>query len=490
MSNRAALALVFVTSAAILVLEILAGRLLAPFIGVSLETFTAIIGTVLAGIALGNAVGGRAADVMAPGRLLGPLVVAAGALTLLAPPLVSALGPSSNGRSPISVVVLVAMTFFAPAALLSTVSPLVAKLRLDDLEETGAVVGSLSASGTAGALVGTFITGFVAVAALPTRPMVLAVGVALVALGAVLWFRYRSAGADLGMASVSALLVGGLNLVVNNPCDVETAYACAEVVADAERPDGRSLYLDGLRHSYVDLSDPTYLEFRYMRLFADAIDAMDPAPPEPLNALHIGGAGFTMPRWLEASRPGSDSLVLEIDDRLVQLAEDELGLVFTDRLRVEVGDARLTIDEANDGAYDLVITDVFSGQTMPWHLTTVEYFAEIDATMAPGALLMTNLIDGGETNFGRASISTHKQHFEHVVAIVPPDAIGADGSLADLTIDRPKNVIIVASHDPLPTFDIDPEDGILLSEADTTTWADGADHLRDDYAPVDQLRQS
>ncbi len=84
--------LVFFTSAAVLVLEILAGRLLAPYVGVTLETYTAIIGTVLAGIAGGTWAGGWAADRVEPRSLLGPLLVGGGVLSLATVPLTRSLG--------------------------------------------------------------------------------------------------------------------------------------------------------------------------------------------------------------------------------------------------------------------------------------------------------------------------------------------------------------------------------------------------------------
>ncbi len=184
MSARLAQLLVFSTSAAVLVLEILAGRLMAPYVGVSIETFTGVIGTVLAGIALGSFVGGKLADRVAPARLIGPAVTLGGLLAWASLPIVSFVGPRSPTGSS-GIVLLALLAFFAPAAVLSAVSPMTAKLMIRDLAASGSVVGGLSAAGTLGALVGTFITGFVLVSAVATRPIVLALGLAL-ALGGVL----------------------------------------------------------------------------------------------------------------------------------------------------------------------------------------------------------------------------------------------------------------------------------------------------------------
>ncbi len=473
-SARLATALVFLTSGAVLVLEILAGRLLAPLIGVSLETFTGIIGTVLAGIALGNEVGGRLADRTDVAPLVGPAITAGGALAWLAPILVSTLDPVRGG-DPLTIVFLTAVTFFAPAAVLSAVPPMVAKLRLGDLGETGRVVGSLSAAGTLGALVGTFLTGFVLVAAFPTRPLVFGVGAVLVAVGAVLtgWTRLRTNGAAVLLIAVCG--VGALAL--DGPCDRETAYACVVVEADPDRPSGRSLYLNGLRNSYADLDDPTYLEFRYMRLFAAATEVL---PDGPLDALHIGGAGLTYPRYLAAVRPGSTGTVLEIDEDLVEVATESMGVELGPALVVVHGDARLTIADEADERYDLVVVDAFSGLTVPWHLTTTELVAEVRRVLAPGGLVVVNLVDGSALDFAAAELATYRRHFEHVTLIVPDDDPASSPVVG-------RNVILVAADVPLPPLVIEDGDGRVLSGPEVSEIVAGVDHLRDDHAPVDQL---
>lgn len=150
MTQAVARTVVFATSAAVLVIEILAQRLLAPYLGVSLEVVTGVIGVVLAGIAVGAWAGGRAADRMDPAKLLGPLLIAGGLSALASPLIVDIAGPAISSAGPLGIVVLTTVGFFLPAAILSAVPPVVVKLRLATLEQTGTVVGSYSAVGTAG----------------------------------------------------------------------------------------------------------------------------------------------------------------------------------------------------------------------------------------------------------------------------------------------------------------------------------------------------
>lgn len=473
MSNPKAGLAVFGTSAAVLVLEILAGRLMAPYVGVSLETFTGIIGTVLAAIAVGAAAGGWLADRYEPRRLIGPSLVLGGALAWASLPIVSTVGPAVDA-DPSQIVFLAALAFFAPAAVLSAVSPMTAKLRLRDLDETGSVVGGLSAAGTAGALVGTFLTGFVLVAALPSRPIVLGVGAALVLAGvAARWWLERRPPAVVPLAA--ALVVGLVGVATPSPCELETAYFCVRVEVDPDRPTGRALHLDQLRHAYVDLADPTYLEFRYVRLLDDVATALAPGP---LDVLHVGGGGFTFPRYLSAVRPGSQHLVLEIDPELVEVARDELGLTPRDDLEIRTGDARLALDDLPDDAYDLVVGDAFASESVPWHLTTAEVVDELARVLQPGGVYAMNVIDGGDSAFARAQLATLAEAFEHVAVIVPPGGVPED---------RAVNQILIASDRPLPNIEVDPADGELVDGVDVAAYVDGARPLTDDFAPVDNL---
>ncbi len=472
--------LVFTSSAAVLVLEILAGRLMAPYLGVSLETFTGIIGVVLAGIAAGTWLGGWAADRTAPRPLLGPALIVSGVLALVAPLLVDLLGPSLRAGGAMEIVALTTVAFFLPALTLSTVPPIVVKIRLQSLDETGTVVGSFSAISTLGALVGTFVTGFVLIAAVPTRPLVLVIGVLLVVGGLPLVARsasVRRVAAGLLLAVVAAVSLG----LSEGPCDTQTTYFCARVEVDPLRPEGRTLWLDTLRHSYVDLSDPTTLRFRYIQAMADVIEGM---PEGPLAVAYLGGGGFTLPRYVPAVRPGSTGVVFEIDRALVELVEAELGLVLSDELRVDTGDARLRFPDHPDGSFDVVVGDAFGGLSVPWHLTTVEFVREVDRLLADGGLYVVNVIDFPPLGFARAEVRTLQEVFPHVAVIAPPDYLrGEDGG----------NYVLVGSHHEIDRARLQARldqrieyQQVWVGE-DVDRFVGGAGVLRDDFAPVDQL---
>ncbi len=474
-----AAALVFVASGAVLVLEILGIRLLAPYVGLTLETTTAIIGTVLAGIAAGAALGGRAADHVAPRTLVPELLIGGGLLAVATVPLVRLLGAALEGGGDAGAFMITLIALLPAATVLSAVSPVVAKAQLRDLRTSGSVVGRLSAWATAGALVGTFGTGFVLVPLAPTDAAVFGLGACLLALGGALAIRdRRRSGRGAAGLAAGAVLAGAATLAAGGPCDVETTYHCARVVADEERAGGRTLVLDDLQHSYVDLGDLSHLEFDYTRWIGDAIDASAP-PRRPLDAVFLGGGGFTLPRYVQATRPGSRSRVLEVDDRLVALGRERLGVRPGPALRVRVGDARVTLrDEPRDSA-DLVVGDAFGGRSVPWHLATVEFARDIRRVLRPGGVYALNVIDYRPLSLVRAEAATLLEVFADVALIAHPGPGGAPAG---------GNLVFVASERPLGDGAGSTARGArTLDRAAVARLAAGAEPLRDADAPADQL---
>lgn len=485
MSSRLAHALVFIASAAVLVLEILAGRLLAPYVGVTLETFTAIIGVVLAGIAVGTWQGGRLADRQDPRPLLPLAFGVGGALAIVSVPLVRIAGEANLGNGSAAVVALTTVVFFLPSAVLSSISPMVVKLRLRSVEHTGEVVGRLSAVGTVGSLTGVFVTGFVFVARFPITPIVVGVGAGLVVLGLALWSGQRGAVPTERMMGCVALAVaaGALTVITPTVCDEDTTYYCASVEVDPLRPSGRTLYLDDQSHSYVDLTDPTYLGFGYTRMLADVLDGMAPAG-EPLDTVHLGGGGFTMPRYLAATRPGSTSLVLEVDPGVVDLARRELGLGPLRGLTTLTGDGRVLLQDTPDGSADIVIGDAFGSETVPWHLTTREFTADVARVLRPDGIYALNLIDHPPLRFLGAEIATLQDVFAHVTVISTAERLrGDDGG----------NYVLIASDDELPAAAMRDaiarrgDDHAIATADELQRLRADAQVLTDERAPVDQL---
>ncbi len=490
--NAFAAVIVFVAAAAVLVLETLALRLIAPYVGVTLQTNTAVIGAALLAIAAGAWSGGRAADRVAdPAQLIGPMLLAGAALTLLTLPAVRYVGEATRDTGDASATLVLAMAaVILPAGLLSAVAPVVAKLQLRDLHQTGTIVGKLSGIGTLGGIVATFATGFVLVAAFSTSTILIGTAVVVATVGALVlgYERQRTGGWGGGTGplpgTAGALLPVALLLVVvaPNPCQQETEYHCAKVVADPDRPGGRTLELDTLRHSYVDLADPAYLEFDYTEAIASVADAIRPAGA-PVQALHIGGGGFTLPRYLAATRPGTRNTVLEIDGGVVALGRRELGVDAIPGLTIRVGDARTGLQQQPRDRFDLVVGDAFGGLAVPWHLTTREVAEQVRDVLTGDGVYAVNVIDYQPDRFARAEAATLRSAFGHVALLGAPVTVAGEGG---------GNHILVASRRPLPLADIqgrlaERNPWLVADERATAAFAGRAEVLTDAHAPVDQL---
>jgi spermidine synthase len=366
--------------------------------------------------------------------------------------------------------------FFAPAAVLSLVTPIAAKLLIASLDNAGSVVGNLSAIGTAGALFGTFVTGFVLIASVPSRPITWIVGGVLIALGIIALLQSsRRFVVPAVMAGILAV-VGSSALAA--PCDYETAYSCVQLSVDPDRPSGRILVLDTFVNSYVDVDDPTYLSSRYARVADAVVEGL--AVGGPLDIAYIGGGGYTMPRFYAATRGGT-STVLELDDALLGIATEHLGLVQGDWLSTIVGDARITLPALPNGSYQVILGDAFSGRSVPWHLTTEQFLSDVRDKLTSDGIYVMNTIDHPPASFARAEAATIAAVFPHVAVVAP---------LAYLDGERGGNFILVGSNVPISTVAI--EEHVTDGERAITgkgvlEWIGAARSLTDEFAPTDQL---
>ncbi|MFN2539455.1 MAG: spermidine synthase [Mycobacteriales bacterium] len=196
-------------------------------------------------------------------------------------------------------------------------------------------------------------------------------------------------------------------------------FGTAELARDLDRPRGWQLMVDGTPQSYVDLDDPEHLEFEYVRLLADVVDATG-TPGAPLAVVHLGGGACTLPRYVAATRPGSTQVVVEADDLLVELVRAQLG---TTGFRLRVGDGREALQHLAKGTSDLVVTDVFVGARVPGAFATVEFVREVRAVLKDTGGYAVNVADTGVLAFARAQAATLLEVFPHVVVLADPGVL-------------------------------------------------------------------
>ena len=182
------------------------------------------------------------------------------------------------------------------------------------------------------------------------------------------------------------------------PGETQVAGGRAELLADADRPGGWLLVVDRIRQSYVDLDDPTYLDFDYLRSMADVLDAMADGP---LAVTHIGGGACTFARYIAATRPGSSQIVFEPDAALVELVRARLPLPRRERIRIRPVSGREGVRGLGDASTDVLVLDAYLGGRVPAELTTVEFVADVARVLRPDGLLLANLTDGPPLTYTR-----------------------------------------------------------------------------------------
>jgi spermidine synthase len=473
----------FVGSGCLLVLELVAGRILAPVIGVSLYTWTSVIGVVLAGISLGNFIGGRLADARPGRRTLAYQYLASAAacaIVLILSRVIEHLTAPTSWPAQLQVLWLAAVLFFVPAILLGTITPMIVKLSLSSLDETGRVVGRIQAAASLGSIVGVFLTGFVLISVFGTRAVLADVTVVLLGLAVATnppWsapnpVAERAANVVGAAALCITLAVAVLTLTYKDPCLRESNYYCIKVFAD-ETGKYRQLSLDLLIHGIVSVKDPAQLVYPYERLYGQVVDAKY-GHKHPLRAFAIGGGTYTFPRYLERYHDGS-TLVAEIDPEVTEVAREELELRDTPAIQIVHGDARPVLrDRPHDDRYDLVLGDAFGDIAVPYHLVTREFNELVARHLQPDGLYLVNIVDGVHYDFLRSYMTTLAQTFRHVRLMAAPGVRAAG---------EQDTFVVVASKEPLPSTPNmvpDAQVAALLKARHATT-------LTDDHVPVDQL---
>lgn len=225
---------------------------------------------------------------------------------------------------------------------------------------------------------------------------------------------------------------------VPTPGSWPVRFGTAELLADDGRPAGWLLSVDGVAQSYVDLVEPTHLEFDYVRLIGDLIDLAAPEG-EPMTALHLGGGGCTVARYVAATRPGSTQIAVEADDLLAAVVRRELGI---SGFRLRVGDARESLANVRPATSHLVVSDVFAGSDLPKHCTTAEYLELVRRALRPGGTYVANIGDGPPFSFAKSQVATLRAAFEHVLLMAEP---------AVLRGRRFGNLVLAGSDEP---FDV------------------------------------
>jgi predicted membrane-bound spermidine synthase len=383
--------LVLVSGAVVMALELSASRLLAPVFGNTIYVWGSLIGVVLSALALGYWAGGRLADRHADIRLLAAICFTGGLLVFsipyLSPPVLELVaGLRLNEQA--SPLVATLLTVAPPTIPLGMVSPYAVKLMSLVRSRVGSSAGDIYSLSTVGSIAGTFLTVFLLLPYLDVRTVILGSGGLLMALSAY----YLTLRAKILTMVVFATVVSPAGYFAQslNAAGGEVVYTRETLynsLAVVRQDDLLTLYLNGLPHSGMSVSDPYRLVFAYTRFFE-----LGPAlNPNASKALFIGGGGFSGPKYFLKNYPELEVHVVELDPAVVEVAERFFELPSDGRLQVFVNDGRMYLQNV-DQKYDVVVVDAYAKTYIPFHLMTAEFYRLLKSRMSDGGVVVINII--------------------------------------------------------------------------------------------------
>jgi predicted membrane-bound spermidine synthase len=493
----------FLVAAAGLVVEIVAGRMLAPYVGMSLYTWTAVIAVVLAGFSAGHWIGGLVAD--RPQRTALAWLAISGALgaltTLAALPLIRLVSAPVLSAIPDPIGGIVALTgllFFLPSFAAGIPSPILARLAIEDRARSGRALGALHALSAIGAIAGTLSAGYLFISWIGSSWTLVVVAAAYAAFALAclaMMRRHAITGRENGPMTTTAVVLTlfALAALAATPftpasaCTVESRYYCIrsiDVGTDVGAP-ARLMVLDHLGHGLNVLGEPARLEMPYTATI-DAIARTRLGGP-PDRAFFIGGGALTLPRaWsADGKRPGL--VVAEIDPEVTRVAKAYFD-VDTSRFTIIHADARVALSGLD--RFQVVVGDAFTDIAVPAHLVTREFYEEIAHSLAPDGFYLMNLIDHSDSLRAlAASVRTLKAVFPVVEVWVEAEDFSSGGRTT---------FVLMAGSAPSPTGRMalaatapGAPNRIIgrIPPARVTALVETLDPpvLTDDYAPIDRL---
>ncbi len=490
----------FIASFCTLVIEMVAGRILAPFVGVSIYTWTSIIGVILAGISIGAYIGGKLVDRFPSRKTLGWLLLISGLTALAIIPLTHLIAAYKFPLSLMLRIFLVTtIIFFIPGCVLGTISPVVVRLTLKSLENAGHVIGKIYAISTLGAIIGTFVTGFFLISWMGTRTIILSMGAILILAAVFSGALFQKKAFSILLLVILAPLIAGLHhYLYKVPLTSKTYFykesdyftiKLIKTVSMDQKTDLEAMVLDNLIHSYVSLDNPLHIEYEYERIYADVLKWRF-GKDSHFSSLTIGGGGYTFPRYMEASYPNTSVDVVEIDPEVTKIVYERLGLPATTRIKSYNTDGRWFVMNCRE-KYDLIFADAYNDLSIPYHLTTREFAAQLKAILKPGGLLMSNIIDNFQKGaFLPSYIKTLKEVFGENVYLISVSP--------DFENTRISTFIVLACNGPIDIAEFDrfvkaqPKGHVTAVVVPDSLMTDfltkrQAITISDDYAPVDNL---
>jgi predicted membrane-bound spermidine synthase len=478
-------------SASSLVVEIVAGRMIAPYVGMSLYSWTAIIAVVLAGFSCGHWWGGRLAARETPRALrltawtmVGAAASTAGAALMLrwvaGPVLETVVDPM------VAITTMTALVFFLPSLFAGVPAPVLAVVAMRGRTQSERALGAMFAAGAVGAIVGTLLAGFIFISWLGSVATLTVIAAVYAAVAAILLLVAGASARDLATLSlglVAALALGISALALPAVCDRESQYYCIRTVAlsDDPRDPVRLMVIDHLAHG-ISAREAPQVMFTEHSAMLDALPRMRMGR-EDFTSFHIGGGSYSVPRaW--ADRGITGITVAEIDPEVTRQAVADFWF---DPGIAEVvhRDARRALAESGE-RFDVIVGDAFADIAVPAHLVTEEFFRLVSDRLAPGGVYAMNVIDNADRLNALAALVVTLR------AVFPSVEVWTEARRPEPGERRVFVILAGASDSPVSSVEAlapEPLRFAALAESflDEIVTRTGIRPLTDDYAPIDRL---
>ncbi len=467
----------------VMILELVGSRLLAPFVGISIVVWSALIGIILAALSLGYFYGGKIADGQPEAKVLSKIIFLASIVVCLIVGLKFVLFDllkwANLGIAPTSIILSLAL-FALPSTLLGMVSPFAARLKTDSVKKVGGTVGNLYALSTAGSIAGTFLAGFYLIATFTLTQIIIAIALILLSCSLLLTSNKQSAFLKAAIFSITLILTLLVSNFFPNPRVIskDTQYNSVTIYESRNYKDGRPIRIMSLDNKldsamYLDSDELVFDYTKFYRL-AYAYN------PNIKKILVIGGAGYSVPK--DFLKRGVQVDVVELDPELTKLAEDYFNLPKPPNrpsLTVYHEDGRTFLNRAQENQYDAILVDAFKSYSIPYQLTTTQSVTKMKDLLKPGGVVLANVIssiEGSSGTFLQAEYMTFKQSFSEVdiYPVTEPD----QGQSV-------QNLMLVGSFGPGNNPSTDE-----INSYQQHLWKQPIKPgpiLTDDFAPVDQM---
>ena len=492
---------IFLAAACGLVIEIVAGRLLAPVFGMSIYTWTSIIAVVLAGLSIGQWLGGKLTTTFHASDKQLNIIGVAFALSSVSS--ISILffishfqGLTDKNFDVIALILFTSMSlFFFPSLFVGIVSPIITNLAviISPLKKAGLIIGRMYALGSCGAIFGVLLSGYVLIPTFGTRQTIFTVSITYAIL-ALLYFVLSKQRQDWKVNVTLIILLIGFWYIERNdfnksPCHKETDYFCIKLQnIGPPGADIKLMALDHLVHSINDKNDARLLHSPYLHFVDELADLQFGNSPAP-SSFMIGGGGFTLPRaWIAKYGGDADLYVAEIDPAVTEVARNQMWF---DESRSSTtiihGDARFALRNLEDDLnFNLIFGDAFHDIAIPQHLVTQEFNDLVKSHLANNGIYVVNVVDTSDRPlFLLSFVKTLNKTFSNVQVWFEPYITTETGRVT---------YSVVASETPIAF-------GLIVSTYgfERTWWQWPSDKmstsriyhelpiLTDDHSPVEEL---